>query len=201
MNLKIFHNKVFVFEKAIPNAKEMYDHFDTIDNPAISKWQEDFQSNNGKSYGETKSFHEHYWEEHCDPKTLGYIKQFINIFDECAKIYAEQNNITSKIRENKSFAIYRYDNDKQTGLGSHIDTPDDYIGEEHSILIYWTDDYTGGDLYFNNYNMIFKPNAGDIIIFSATDKHLTHGTYKVEKGTKAFSLQYWNFNGKGYIAP
>lgn len=202
MDLKILHNKVFVFEKAIPNAQEMYDHFDNIENKGISGWQEWTDPGNGKSYGKSKSFHDTHWtKEECDPKTLAYLKQYTDIFDECVRIYTEKNNINLKIKENKSFAILRYDKSKQTGLGEHIDTRDDYVGEEHSILIYWTESYTGGELYFKHYPINFKPNAGDIVIFSATDRNLLHGTYAVESGVKAFSLQYWESNGKAYNPP
>lgn len=198
MDLKVLHDKIFIFEKAIPNAKEMFDHFDIINNLAVSEWDEWRDDHCNRNYGKTKSFHQKYWnEKDCDLKSLNYLNQFRSTFEKCAEIYAEKNKVKVKMTAEKNFAISVYEKDSELGL--HIDTPDNWQEEEHSILIYWTDQYQGGELYFDKYNTEFKPNAGDIIFFSSTDKDLLHGTKLVTSGVKAFTIQMWSGAGKGYV--
>lgn len=199
INLNILHDKIFVFEKAIPNAKEMFEYFDKTSNLAVSEWQDWRDDTWNQNYGKTKSFHQKYWNENdCDEKTLSYLNNFRKILLQCVEIYKEKNNVKVDFRPEKSFAISVYNLLHQ--LNFHIDTPDDYVGEEHSILIYWTDDYIGGELYFESYPLELKPNAGDIIIFSSTDKELSHGTKLLTEGTKAFTIQMWHDGpGKGYV--
>lgn len=200
MDLDILHDKIFVFKKAIPNAKEMYDHFKDISNSAVSEWEDWRDDYGNKDYGKTKSFYQKYWSnEYCDEQSLSYLNNFIEILEQSTRIYAEKNNVKTERRKEKNFAMSSY-NEKGSELPMHIDTPDNYIGEEHSILIYWNEDYEGGELYFENYPEIIKPNSGDIIIFSSTDKDLNHGTKPVTKGIKVFTLQMWvDGPGKGYI--
>ena len=52
-----------------------------------------------------------------------------------------------------------------------------------SILIYLNDDYTGGEIYFNDLNLKIKPTAGSILIF--TCNHL-HESLRIESGNKLY---------------
>jgi predicted 2-oxoglutarate/Fe(II)-dependent dioxygenase YbiX len=50
-----------------------------------------------------------------------------------------------------------------------------------SALLYLTDDYTGGEIFFPEVNMSIKPKAGSVLVF---DSDLMHGVNAVESGTR-----------------
>ncbi len=55
-----------------------------------------------------------------------------------------------------------------------------------NALLYLTDDYTGGEIFFPEVNMSIKPKAGSVVVF---DSDLMHGVNVVESGTRK-TLEY-----------
>jgi predicted 2-oxoglutarate/Fe(II)-dependent dioxygenase YbiX len=72
-------------------------------------------------------------------------------------------------------------------LEAHIDTlkydhPDTHTPRSIiNALLYLTDDYTGGEIFFPEVNMSIKPKAGSVVVF---DADLMHGVNAVESGTR-----------------
>lgn len=58
-----------------------------------------------------------------------------------------------------------------------------------SILAYLNDDYEGGELELNNFNVTFKPKAGTVICFPSYIE-FTHRVYPVTKGNR-YTLATW----------
>jgi predicted 2-oxoglutarate/Fe(II)-dependent dioxygenase YbiX len=50
-----------------------------------------------------------------------------------------------------------------------------------NALLYLTDDYTGGEIFFPEVNMSIKPKAGSVVVF---DSDLMHGVNVVKSGTR-----------------
>lgn len=64
-------------------------------------------------------------------------------------------------------------------LGAHSDgsdQPEDYPVMKIGSLIYLNDDYEGGELHFNDYNITIKPSPGDLVIFP---NHYMHEVFMV----------------------
>ena len=54
---------------------------------------------------------------------------------------------------------------------------------QYGLVLYLNDDYEGGEIYYPNRNIFYKPNAGDLIIHSAF-KDYSHGVKEVTSGTR-----------------
>jgi hypothetical protein len=67
--------------------------------------------------------------------------------------------------------------------GDEIDVNiDTYLEEtEYVVLLYLNDCFNGGEIYYPDFNLEYKPEAGDLIIHHATIKH---GVRKVIEGVR-----------------
>ncbi len=70
--------------------------------------------------------------------------------------------------------------DSGYGMHEHFDSskPNDI-----ATLIYLNDNYSGGEIYFPEYDIEIKPKAGDLICFPDNPNYV-HGVKKVESGTR-----------------
>ena len=78
-------------------------------------------------------------------------------------------------------------------LGWHADAyggVDGYEDNYYSALLYLTDDYEGGELYFPQHGIEFKPKAGAAYFFPG-DMHYTHGVRPVIAGNRFTSPFFW----------
>jgi hypothetical protein len=60
----------------------------------------------------------------------------------------------------------------------------EYSYASFSTLIYFNDNYTGGELVYPEYNIEYKPKAGDLLIHSP---EVIHGVKKVKSGLRYFA--------------
>ena len=84
------------------------------------------------------------------------------------------------------------DQEDGDSLGLHWDdsTRSDYA---ISAVVYWNDDFDGGILEFVNQELIYKPEAGDVVIFLPTQKYM-HRVTKMESGVRYASPYWYIFN-------
>ncbi len=73
------------------------------------------------------------------------------------------------------------------GMHEHFDStkPNDI-----ATLIYLNNDYTGGEIYFPEYNISIKPDAGDLICFPDTPEFI-HGVKPILSGTRYTSPRWF----------
>jgi predicted 2-oxoglutarate/Fe(II)-dependent dioxygenase YbiX len=74
-------------------------------------------------------------------------------------------------------------------VNSHNDDGDIYpnkpeIEKHYSGLLFFNDDYEGGELYFENLGVELKPEPGDLILFRGDERRL-HGVKQVTSGYRA----------------
>ena len=69
-------------------------------------------------------------------------------------------------------------------------TPNPYPENDIASLVYLNDDYEGGEIYFPNQNLQFKPNAGSLVFFPG-DIYYLHGVTKVTEGTRYTMPNFW----------
>lgn len=71
------------------------------------------------------------------------------------------------------------------GLALHDDMgpPELQIDNLHGGIIYLNEDFTGGELYYKNFDYIIKPKSGMLVVHSAKNEY-THGVKEVSSGTR-----------------
>ena len=88
---------------------------------------------------------------------------------------------------NQTISVVSYTNQK--GYIPHVDAMwpcnADLETRLYSIVSYFNDDYVGGDLYFPDIGLTFKPKKGSCVIFPSSNL-FRHGVYPV-KGYKLIS--------------
>lgn len=207
MEYEIIDDKVFYFKNAIPNHAKILEFISSNNNNFISDWFEwkEFENRGGRNYGFAKKIHG------CvaDNSEAGtYVKEILSGIENACAIYAKEKNITHPRQWAKDFTILKYhevetqNEDKVPGgiLNPHLDHPDPNYLEENTILVYYNDNYLGGELVFDKLNKTIKPEAGSIIMFQSVDPITLHSTLPIIKGVKCFTFQLWvDGPGKGWM--
>ena len=76
------------------------------------------------------------------------------------------------------FHIDEYDTARMTAINNFTS-----IFIECAALTYLNDDYEGGEIYFPDYDIIIKPEPGELIFFPGSE-HYMHGVKKVTSGNR-----------------
>lgn len=91
--------------------------------------------------------------------------------------------------------------DKEFHAGPEKGRPNDFPWYDIAGLFYFNDDYEGGELYFPQHGIEFKPKAGAAYFFPG-DMHYTHGVRPIKSGNRFTSPFFWTIkkhigNNKG----
>jgi hypothetical protein len=76
------------------------------------------------------------------------------------------------------------------GIAPHFDNWDQKSCT-NGLVIYLNDDYSGGEIYYPNRGIEYKPVKNSLVIHSA-DEDYTHGVREVEGGTRLY-MTLWTF--------
>jgi hypothetical protein len=80
--------------------------------------------------------------------------------------------------------------DKEFHSGAEKGRANDFPWYDLAGLFYFNDDYEGGELYFPQHGIEFKPVAGAAYFFPG-DMHYTHGVRPVKSGNRFTSPFFW----------
>lgn len=80
--------------------------------------------------------------------------------------------------------------DKELHLGDHAGQPNDFPWYDLAGLFYVNDDYEGGELYFPNQDIQFKPKAGAAYFFPG-DMNFIHGVTEIKSGIRYTVPFFW----------
>jgi predicted 2-oxoglutarate/Fe(II)-dependent dioxygenase YbiX len=123
-----------------------------------------------------------------DMPDLNHIKdEFSAIFakiDKCIWDYRNQYNLF--LERHEPFAVLKYENNAEYHI--HTDSSPQN-GRVMSLVGYFNEGYTGGNLEFPLFNVGIQPSAGSLILFSSGYPY-QHVAHPVTKGTK-YSLVTW----------
>lgn len=75
------------------------------------------------------------------------------------------------------------------GEGPEGEPNEAYIVDYGSV-IYLNDDYEGGEIYFPDHGIDFKPVAGTVVFFPS-NKLYNHGVKAIKSGVRYTSAQFW----------
>jgi predicted 2-oxoglutarate/Fe(II)-dependent dioxygenase YbiX len=98
--------------------------------------------------------------------------------------YCQSHQIT--LRSYEPYKILKYD------VGGKFDLHMDDGGarlKRVSIVFYINDDYEGGELHFENFDVKIKPSAGDMIVFPSSFIY-SHLVTEITSGTR-YSIASW----------
>lgn len=80
--------------------------------------------------------------------------------------------------------------DKEFHIGKEYGRPNAFPHYDIAGLFYFNDDYEGGELYFPQHGIEFKPKAGAAYFFPG-DKNYVHGVRPVRSGNRFTSPFFW----------
>lgn len=80
--------------------------------------------------------------------------------------------------------------DKEFHAGPEKGRPNDFPWYDLAGLFYFNDDYEGGELYFPQHGIEFKPLPGAAYFFPG-DRNYTHGVRPVKSGNRFTSPFFW----------
>jgi len=113
----------------------------------------------------------------------------------CLTHYESMYNFKMEFMEAINFVKY--------GEGQHFQVHTDhgfsYVCTVSSI-IYFNDEYEGGELWFPYLNIQLKPEAGDIILFPSTFIY-AHAARPVTSGTKYSAVTMFDYNDNNHKQP
>lgn len=61
---------------------------------------------------------------------------------------------------------------------------------EYASIVYWNDDYDGGEIYFENPRISIRPESGMLIFFPCSASY-AHGVSRVHHGERIVSTHFW----------
>jgi len=214
IEVEIYNDKIFYFKNAIPNAKDIVEFLKTdLGQPTISKWlpwgnqyafsleqKRDWEAANVEplDFGSAKCIYPPYMDSDNDKSHSWVYDSIHKSIKECSEMYSRFLNIDEK--ENPrlpsgGYVVGRYNATQSRGI--HRDCGYDDL--EHSYVIYYNDDYENGELYFPNYDLKIKPEAGSVVMFKSSDPENDHEALPAN-GYKYITPHFWRMGpSQGFI--
>jgi hypothetical protein len=76
-----------------------------------------------------------------------------------------------------------------TALNEHADKVCESWRDLSNVL-YFNDDYEGGEIYFTQYGIEFKPSAGSLLLFPSA-ANFSHGVKEIKSGNRLATSTFW----------
>jgi hypothetical protein len=201
---EILENKILYAKGAIPKCKEIIEYIEKTEDDVISPWIEwanmyQTVDKDKRVYGVSKSFYGLDINEYLtEKKSKDIIKIISNNIIKYSNLYAEEFKIPKDqfpVERTLNSVIQKYDEPEIDAfaalLDMHTDHPDPENTDEYTVLIYWNDDYDGGEIAFPKLGLCIKPEAGSVLVFRSADLDLVHTTTPLTKGNKYITLFLW----------
>ena len=78
-----------------------------------------------------------------------------------------------------------------TDAGVHLDSHYGYEFIQFTTVLYFNNDYQGGEIYFPNQQVVIKPKAGSAILFPSGGTEYPHGVKQITSGARS-TLAMWH---------
>ncbi len=208
-NLIKYADKILYYKNALPGFKSLVQDLDvyqdqySVKSSWIGPW-ETWRSSDDENdiFGESRrgSFSPppdltevlHEYSEY-DSKSKSISVSLKEALDSLARDYSANTDTVNIGYLKDSFFIRKYSTG--TGMGTHYDRyPDADNQTLLSAVVYVNDDYEGGEIFFPDYDLAIKPEAGSILFFPSTEDYL-HESKPVGQGRKIMIPIFWYANG------
>lgn len=203
-----YADKILYYKNAIPGLYDLIKDLDEYQEQYSDKsswigpWQEWTASDGPDVYGEYRvgtyknppgvSDVLHEYSEY-DQKSRTIAISVKEAIDSLARDYSANTDTPNIGYLKDAFFIRKYNTG--IGMGAHADVyPRDDNQTTLSAVIYINDDYTGGQIFFPEFDLEIKPEAGSILFFPPTEDYL-HEAKPVGAGRKLMIPVFWYANG------
>jgi predicted 2-oxoglutarate/Fe(II)-dependent dioxygenase YbiX len=186
-NVHYYQNVIQDPEKLI-NDIEKIDHLLT-EETGISKWSDWTAYQSTYAFGKQKMIREHFFNKDHEAysQCRDIEKQITNAILYASKDY-ESLHVGLDIGILCPMSISKYFVGSQ--MGKHTDTHDNDEGKTISVVLYLNDDYTGGEIEFEDQGILVKPTAGSIMVFPSRKPYF-HASKPVLSGEKYIVPGFW----------
>jgi len=140
--------------------------------------------------GTTHIDHLHQYPQFAELKNI--YTDTANAIRACMNDYQSRYNINMEYMEAINFIRYKENQHFQV----HTDHGFSYTCTVSSV-VYFNDDYEGGELWFPYLDLTFKPAAGDIVMFPSTFIY-AHAAKPVTSGTKYSGVTMFDYNDRNH---
>ena len=221
-DIEKINDTVWVFKRAIKNPQDYVDYFEkTVE---WTDWYTFGKHGRGHNFGASRfdSFptQEEWGEQRLvavhNENDKTFEKSIDDLFYQTTKLYIEENKFSFDNWVYESWNIAKYEpnqeNDYEYVMMHHTDYQREYThnpGSKFAItaVFYLNDNYTGGEVAFRfldnddvsiiKEDYVYKPNAGDIVVFMSGHPHY-HGVKSVTEGDKYIIRTYWRYDYPGH---
>jgi hypothetical protein len=177
------NDKIFYWKNVISNPSKILEDIDRLEKDEssyikIEKWLPWTASDsNSNIYGDLKTFYPQniYAQtinQQNDIDAYNIINNCAIAFNMCFSLYFKEHgiNIENYNIEYNWLVLKRWNIGSK--MGPHFDGS---YGKENKLeftaILYFNDDYEGGELYFNDQNILLKPEAGSMVVFPGSFTH------------------------------
>lgn len=204
-NLIKYADKILYYKNAVPGLLNLVKDLDVYqeqynkDSSWIQPWETWTSSDDPNDiFGESRrgTFETpegldgvlHEYSEY-DSKSRSIAISLKEALDSLANDYSANTDTVNIGYLKDSFFIRKYNTG--IGMGEHYDKyPDSDNETTLSAVVYVNDDYEGGEIYFKDFDLAIKPEAGSILFFPSTADYL-HESKPVGAGKKIMIPVFW----------
>jgi len=190
MKINKLEDNIFYFTNILDDPASFLNDIESFsDFNLISEWKDWYASNSDIKFGQYKEIFPEYLNALSNNNSIKIINTITNSISKCIEIYIKETNAVPGYLPN-IINVRKYDTEAY--MGPHIDTEDeqDKTRPSISLVFYLNDNYEGGQIEFQNQNILLKPEAGSIIIFPSISPYY-HDPKPVTKGTKYMIPVFW----------
>lgn len=186
---KEMHSGIVYYTKLFSdnlNIVDLIEQDELSSTSKITKWSSWGPSDNKVIYGERKLIDNSFSEFDASRLDYSITKTITDSIIKCSGDYSKKYNLD--IGKLRSLSISKYFQNQ--GMGQHIDSYGENPKEILSIVLYLNDNYEGGELYFPNQGIQFKPKRGAAYFFPG-DKEYIHGVTEVKSSLRYTCPFFW----------
>jgi hypothetical protein len=140
-----------------------------------------------------------------NPEVGNLLDKYENkVYQEAYKLFTERYGVPiNRIPVNSTHCV-KWIPGMNSKLHCDCEKPDgtpaftaDFYKYNVSVLMYPNDNYTGGEITFPDYDLVFKPKAGSMIIFPGNGAY-KHTVERVKTGTRYTMPSWYSFDVKSF---
>lgn len=201
-DLEVLENNIWYFKNVLSYPEDLLKFIEQLNEEetsyeAISQWEDwNASDNHSVVYGSKKQINTNQIPSNANSHTVGSKSLYVkNSFVMAAELSIDRYLAGHSLDKNHYSLPIDYIPIRRwgagTNMGPHCDNYDGHTNLAFSMITYINDDFSGGELFFPNQNIMVKPKAGSLIIFPSVEPYL-HQVETILNGSRHTShLSVW----------